>query len=147
MLQLKCPSTRKQSEALRALVESSKLGWSLRYPPRRRLLKAVVQEWLPACVWCANLALQVDFLLLCFQRYPWRQSRNFFSSSSFLGLYPWVQQGAEEQHEIRGDALPDQHRAPLISGFRRRQSWKRCSFPPGISCLGAGKVVRDSDLN
>lgn len=48
---------------------------------------------------------------------------------------------------MRGDTLPDQHKAPFNSGFRQMWSWKRSSFPPGISCLGAGKVVRDSDLN
>lgn len=42
--------------------------------------------------------------------------------------------------------LPGQLRAPLPSAFRS-QGWKGISFPPGISCLGGGKLVRDSDLD
>lgn len=65
---------------------------------------------------------------------------HLFSLVYTLG-FDWVPRGSTKSE------MPDQHRAPLTSGFRRRQSWVRNSFLPGISCLGAGKVVRDSKLN
>lgn len=55
--------------------------------------------------------------------------------------FNWVPRGSTKSE------VPGQHRAPLTSGFRRKQSWMRNSFLPGISCLGPGKVVRDSNLN
>lgn len=92
--------------SMSALGGSSEWGRSWRYQLRRRLMEAVLHQWLPACPWHSDLALQNDFLLLCFQRCPWYQSSSSFSSL-FPCLYHWVQLGAKGQHKIRG-AWPTQ---------------------------------------
>lgn len=93
------PAWGNNQRLMTALGENSKLGRNWRYQLRRRLMEAVVHQWLPACPWHTDLALQIDFLL-CFQRCPWYQSSSFFSSL-FPCLYHWVHLGAEGQHKIR----------------------------------------------
>lgn len=87
------------------------------------------------------LHYRLIFLLLCFQWCPWYQSSSS-SSSLFSWLYHWAQLDAKEQHKIRG-AWPTQD----SFDFWFQEEAELDEKLPGISCLGAGKVVRDSKLN
>lgn len=103
---------------------------------------AVVHQWLSACPWHTDLALHIDFLPVFKDVHDISPPAPFHLFSHVYTIGPTGCQGAAQDQRCLA-----KHRAPLNSGVRRRQRWMRNSFLSGISCLGAGKVVRNSNLN
>lgn len=128
MLQHRCSCMRHVSQhegtitgSMSALAVSSKWGRSWRY----QLMEAVVHQWLPACPWHTDLALQIDFLLLCFQRCLWYQS-----SSSFKSLFLSIPlgstgcQGAAQNQRC----LPNTGLLWLLVSGGGRVGWETVSY-------------------
>lgn len=130
-----------------ALGESSKLGWSLRYQLRRRLRKAVVHQWLPACARGTDLALLVDLLLLCFQRYPRHQPNNFFCLPLSWVYTVGFNRVPRSSTKSEANCCPANTGllCLLVSGGGRvgRDAVSHLEFPVWV----LGRLLRDSDLN
>lgn len=132
------PSMREQSQALWV-----PWGWAVRQKlevPADGGSGAPVAACLPLTHWSCTTDW---FSAPLFSKMPVIPVKQLFliSFPVYTIGFNWVPRGSTKSE------VPAQHRAPLTSGFRRRQSWMRNSFLPGISCLGPGKVVRDSNLN
>lgn len=137
------PSRRKQSEAHECP------GWEHQIRQKLEVPAEEKAEWRQ---WCTSGCLPApDTLILLYTLIFFLFSKMsmisvpqllFISFPMSIPLGPTGCQGAAQDQRCLA-----KHRAPLNSGVRRRQRWMRNSFLSGISCLGAGKVVRDSNLN